>query len=326
MSTLAAEVGTLAAGLRGLRTRLLQIQRYLELVLVGQLPVNHDIMYQLQARSDCLSRGGECVHMLAGSTRQLHGLQPTLASMRMQDVFNLLPNLGVEALSRSFTVQSNDMMLAIYLASLTRSVLALHSLIDNKVPTWFTAPLAASWTQGLGEASITRTRESSIKVCWFVRQVLCLLRNSECGRRRRRLRLARKQKSLQLTAKLCQRAIRATGQQAPASQMLHRNEQVKCVKLLTMSHNMSNLLLCARSETIQCHWQRTIRPSPTSFRLYEKFAMHRLYCHSFAGLTGDGHRQLGCNATPTIVWALCGHMVKNAAFLCGDIEHRAATR
>jgi len=51
----------------------------------------------------------------------------------LQDVFNLLPNLGVEALSRSFTVQSNDMMLAIYLAALTRSVLALHSLIDNKV-------------------------------------------------------------------------------------------------------------------------------------------------------------------------------------------------
>lgn len=65
--------------------------------------------------------------------------------MRMQDVFNLLPNLGVEALSRSFTVQSNDMMLAIYLASLTRSVLALHSLIDNKVPSWLPAPLIVFW-------------------------------------------------------------------------------------------------------------------------------------------------------------------------------------
>lgn len=51
-----------------------------------------------------------------------------------QDVFNLLPNLGIEELARSFAVQSNDMMLAIYLASLTRSVLALHNLIDNKVP------------------------------------------------------------------------------------------------------------------------------------------------------------------------------------------------
>ena len=47
-------------------------------------------------------------------------------------MFNLLPNLGVEELSRSFAVQSNDSMLAIYLAALTRSVLALHNLIDNK--------------------------------------------------------------------------------------------------------------------------------------------------------------------------------------------------
>ena len=66
--------------------------------------------------------------------------------MRLQDVFNLLPNLGVEALSRSFTVQSNDMMLAIYLASLTRSVLALHSLIDNKVRTSHTVHC---WLLGL---------------------------------------------------------------------------------------------------------------------------------------------------------------------------------
>lgn len=51
----------------------------------------------------------------------------------MQDVFNLLPNLGIEELTRSFAVQSNDMMLAIYLAALTRLVLALHNLIDNKV-------------------------------------------------------------------------------------------------------------------------------------------------------------------------------------------------
>ena len=35
-------------------------------------------------------------------------------------------------LSRSFAVESNDMMLVLYLASLIRSLLALHDLIDNK--------------------------------------------------------------------------------------------------------------------------------------------------------------------------------------------------
>ena len=50
----------------------------------------------------------------------------------LQDVFNLLPNLDLE-ITRSFAVKSNDMMLVIYVASLIRSVLALHNLINNKV-------------------------------------------------------------------------------------------------------------------------------------------------------------------------------------------------
>lgn len=60
----------------------------------------------------------------------------------MQDIFNLLPNLNVAELSRSFAVESNDMMLVLYLASLIRSVLALHDLIDNK-----TARMAAEREQ-----------------------------------------------------------------------------------------------------------------------------------------------------------------------------------
>ena len=50
----------------------------------------------------------------------------------LQDVFNLLPNMNVEALSQSLAVKGNDMLSVIYLAALVRSVLALHRLIDNK--------------------------------------------------------------------------------------------------------------------------------------------------------------------------------------------------
>lgn len=96
VSTLSTEVGRMATGLRGLQVRLTEIQAYLALVLERKIPVNHDIIYQLQ------------------------------------DVFNLLPNLGVQELTRSFAVKSNDMMLVIYLASLVRSVLALHNLLSNK--------------------------------------------------------------------------------------------------------------------------------------------------------------------------------------------------
>ena len=50
ISTLATEVGRMVTGLKGLKARLLEVEQYLQLVLGGKLPVNHDIMYQLQAR------------------------------------------------------------------------------------------------------------------------------------------------------------------------------------------------------------------------------------------------------------------------------------
>lgn len=73
------------------------MREYLQNVSDGKLPINHQIVNQ------------------------------------MQDIFNLLPNLNVEELIRSFSVKSNDMMLVIYLSSLIRSVIALHNLINNKI-------------------------------------------------------------------------------------------------------------------------------------------------------------------------------------------------
>ena len=51
ISTLATEVGRMVTGLKGLKARLLEVEQYLQLVLAGKLPVNHDIMYQLQVRT-----------------------------------------------------------------------------------------------------------------------------------------------------------------------------------------------------------------------------------------------------------------------------------
>ena len=83
--------------LRSLQVKIAEIQTYLENVVVGKLPVNHAILNQIQ------------------------------------DMFNLLPNLSSEEMVRSFAVKTNDMMLAIYLSSLIRAVIALHNLIRNKV-------------------------------------------------------------------------------------------------------------------------------------------------------------------------------------------------
>lgn len=85
------------SALKGLAARLKEVDAYLQNVLSGRLPVNHQIIYGLQ------------------------------------DVFNLLPNTNVDELVKAFAVKTNDMMLAMYLSSIIRSVLALHNLINNKL-------------------------------------------------------------------------------------------------------------------------------------------------------------------------------------------------
>ena len=81
VSTLATQVAEKITSLQGLERRLVEIKRYMDLVVDGTLPVNHEIM----------------------------GL--------LQDSFNLLPNLNLEDYVKVFAVKTNDMMLVVYLSS-----------------------------------------------------------------------------------------------------------------------------------------------------------------------------------------------------------------
>jgi hypothetical protein len=65
ISTLAAEVGRMVTGLKGLKARLLEVEQYLHLVLAGKLPVNHDIMYQLQVGQQTCSLGSSVTAAMA---------------------------------------------------------------------------------------------------------------------------------------------------------------------------------------------------------------------------------------------------------------------
>lgn len=97
VGTLSQRISSQIHSLQGLQTHLEGIRDYLEKVAMRKLPVNHQILYQLQ------------------------------------DIFNLLPNLNLEEFTRSFAVKTNDQLLVVYVASLIRSVIALHNLIGNKV-------------------------------------------------------------------------------------------------------------------------------------------------------------------------------------------------
>jgi 26S proteasome regulatory subunit N8 len=96
-STLAVRVGDKISALKGLAARLTDISKYLQQVVEGKLPMNQEIIYQLQ------------------------------------EIFNLLPDQDSDDLVRSFAMETNDMMLALYLASMLRSTVALHNLINNKI-------------------------------------------------------------------------------------------------------------------------------------------------------------------------------------------------
>jgi len=97
ISTLATELNGKLLSLKSLISHLSELHQYLTNVSNGRLPPNHQILAQLQ------------------------------------DIFNLSPNLNIHDLANSFSIKTNDMMVVIYLSTLIRSVIALHSLINNKL-------------------------------------------------------------------------------------------------------------------------------------------------------------------------------------------------
>ncbi|KAK3114587.1 proteasome regulatory particle subunit [Teratosphaeriaceae sp. CCFEE 6253] len=125
VGTLSTRITSQLQSLQGLHIRLLDIGRYLQKVLDGQLPINHAILGNLQ------------------------------------DVFNLLPNLstpktagkdlptmngivngsvGISGgssenteLAKAMSTKTNDQLMSIYLSSLIRAITAFHDLIENKI-------------------------------------------------------------------------------------------------------------------------------------------------------------------------------------------------
>ena len=95
--SLSQQITNQLMGLKGLYSQMVAIRNYLDQVVAGKLPINHTIIYLLQ------------------------------------DIFNLLPDTSTLEFGKSSAVKTNDEMLVVYLASLVRSVVALHNLINNKI-------------------------------------------------------------------------------------------------------------------------------------------------------------------------------------------------
>lgn len=97
VSELAAEVQHRLTGLGGLSSRLHEIRDYLQDVAEGKLPVNNTILANIQ------------------------------------NILNALPNTKVTPVAQAFTSMTNDLYTSLYIAALTRTILALHNLVNNKL-------------------------------------------------------------------------------------------------------------------------------------------------------------------------------------------------
>lgn len=97
VGSLSQKITNQLMGLKGLNAQLHDIKNYLQRVGDGKMPINHQIVYQLQ------------------------------------DIFNLLPDITSEQFTETMYVKTNDQMLVVYLASMVRSIIALHNLINNKL-------------------------------------------------------------------------------------------------------------------------------------------------------------------------------------------------
>ncbi|KAL6451711.1 rpn-8 26S proteasome regulatory subunit rpn-8 [Candida maltosa Xu316] len=106
--TLSLRVTQTYQSLLGLHQKLREIANYLDKVYQKKLPINHTILGKLQ------------------------------------NVFNLLPNLAQPSgtssspdksneLATAFTVKTNDELMVIYISTLVRAIISFHDLIENKL-------------------------------------------------------------------------------------------------------------------------------------------------------------------------------------------------
>lgn len=133
VGTLSTRVSSQLSSLRGLQSRLVEIRDYLKAVVNEELPVNHQIIYNLQDIFNLLpDLDGVKKNGLESTTTSLSNgdvnMDGSAAASGGEDIQDLVENN-----SRSFSVANNDQLLVIYLSSLIRSVIALHELVNNRM-------------------------------------------------------------------------------------------------------------------------------------------------------------------------------------------------
>ncbi|KAJ1972408.1 proteasome regulatory particle subunit [Dimargaris xerosporica] len=124
VGSLSTRVSHQLNSLKGLEKRLSDIRDYLFKVSEGALPVNHEIIHNLQ------------------------------------DIFNLLPNLDVQGFTQTLAAKTNDQYMVTYISALVRAIIALHDLISNKIQN---SESENDWLTGNTDKDANATDDSASK-------------------------------------------------------------------------------------------------------------------------------------------------------------------
>lgn len=133
--TLSTRVTDRLNSLRGLQARLSEISDYLQGVIKNDLPVNHQIIYNLQDIFNLLPNIDLSPTPTSQSALVEKSPDGDVAMSSLTDLATGAKDLTSLVLDRSrpLTIVTNDQLLVMYLSSLIRAVIALHGLVNNKL-------------------------------------------------------------------------------------------------------------------------------------------------------------------------------------------------
>lgn len=114
--------------LKGLQKKLEDIVKYLNKVINKDLPINHTILGKLQDVFNLLPNLGDSNDLTAFGGANING---------KDEINNATPTHTLKEnanqLQKALTVKTNDELMIIYISNLVRSIIAFDNLIENKI-------------------------------------------------------------------------------------------------------------------------------------------------------------------------------------------------
>lgn len=110
--------------LKGLQSKLNDIVNYLNKVINKQLPINHTILGKLQDVFNLLPNLGDSNDLTAFGGASAHTTSDNQAESIKENANHL---------QKALTVKTNDELMIVYISNLVRSIIAFDNLIENKI-------------------------------------------------------------------------------------------------------------------------------------------------------------------------------------------------